>query len=70
MQKEGLRLVHQEYYQKDVAAALTDLKARLETGLDDMEVKRRLDEFGPNRLGSGDKASPWKIFLATPQRVR
>ncbi|MFW9904569.1 MAG: cation-translocating P-type ATPase [Candidatus Thorarchaeota archaeon] len=40
-----------------------DLDTNLENGLSSEEIKRRMTEYGPNELVSGEKVSPFKMFL-------
>jgi Ca2+-transporting ATPase len=47
----------------EAADALRALRSDGRTGLDDVEVARRLAAYGPNELKKEEKASPWSIFL-------
>ncbi len=39
------------------------LESDLELGLDQFEVRRRQEHFGPNRITEGKKTSPFVLFL-------
>lgn len=56
-------MIQNDYYQKPAELVLEELNTRLESGLSEAEVKRRLETHGPNRLESGDKVSPWEILF-------
>ena len=56
-------MANQDYYQKQAQEVLDSLDTNLDSGLSGSEAKRRLSEYGPNRLESGEKVSPWKILL-------
>ncbi|MFX0206722.1 MAG: cation-translocating P-type ATPase [Candidatus Hodarchaeota archaeon] len=40
-----------------------ELDTNLENGLSSEEIERRITEYGPNELVSGEKVSPFKMFL-------
>jgi P-type Ca2+ transporter type 2C len=50
-------------YQESADALLDGLESSLEHGLDASEVRRRREEFGPNRLEKARARSTWRILL-------
>lgn len=42
----------------------TKLRTNLQDGLGDAESKRRLQEYGENRLEAKERLSPWKLFFS------
>ena len=50
------------WHTQEAGEVLTDLESDQERGLSNDEVKRRLDNFGPNRIRSGEM-TPWYIIL-------
>jgi P-type Ca2+ transporter type 2C len=51
------------WHSTDVAAVAQELRVEPEHGLDAEEVRRRLDEHGPNRLAAGKKESAFAAFI-------
>ena len=47
----------------DIDTITKDLNTNLENGLSSKEAQRRLIEYGPNELVSGEKISPLMMFL-------
>lgn len=47
-----------------VAQVVDELSTELWSGLEDVEAKRRLDEYGSNELGDAESVSPFKILVA------
>ncbi|QQS45731.1 MAG: cation-translocating P-type ATPase [Acidobacteriota bacterium] len=50
------------WHQKSVEEALRDLGSNVEQGLDEAEVKRRQEQYGPNQLIDRGGKSPWRIL--------
>ena len=51
------------WYQLDIEQTLAELKTDLKNGLSTAEVKKRLQEYGPNQLIERGMKSPWRILL-------
>lgn len=56
-------MAQQDYYRRHTDEVLESLGTSLDSGLDEQEVRRRLSEYGPNRLESSDQVSPWEILF-------
>jgi len=52
-----------EFHSLSVETVVKDLNANLENGLSTEEAQRRLMQYGPNELISGEKISPLKMFI-------
>ncbi len=51
------------FHSLNIETLTKELDTNLENGLSTEEVQRRLTEYGPNELVSGEKVSPFKMFL-------
>ncbi|MFX1282908.1 MAG: cation-translocating P-type ATPase [Promethearchaeota archaeon] len=51
------------FHSLSIETIAKDLNTNLENGLSTEEAQRRLTEYGPNELVSGEKVSPLKMFL-------
>ncbi|OGD17599.1 ATPase [Candidatus Atribacteria bacterium RBG_19FT_COMBO_35_14] len=52
-----------KYYQQSIDEVVQYSKTDLKIGLSSSEVKKRLDEVGPNRLEEKKGRSPWDMFV-------
>ncbi|RLE45497.1 ATPase, partial [Candidatus Woesearchaeota archaeon] len=52
-----------DYHAVDIKEVLTELKTT-ENGLSEAEARKRLEEYGPNKIVGEQKSAPLKIFLA------
>ena len=53
----------QSFHSSSIETVAKDLSTNLENGLTTKEVQQRLIEYGPNELVSGEKISPFKMFI-------
>lgn len=51
------------FHSSSIETLTKDLDTNLENGLSTEEVQRRLIDYGPNELVSGEKISPFKMFI-------
>jgi len=56
-------LYTREWYKLDKNDFITEFHVDFENGLNDVDVRKRLEEYGYNRLREKNGKSPWKIFL-------
>jgi Ca2+-transporting ATPase len=52
-----------KYYQQSIDEVVKYSETDLKTGLSSSEVKKRLDEIGPNQLEEKKGRTPWDMFL-------
>ena len=52
-----------KYYQQSIGEVVQNSKTDLKIGLSSPEVKKRLDEVGPNQLEEKKGRTPWDMFL-------
>ncbi|HZK10815.1 MAG TPA: cation-transporting P-type ATPase [Atribacterota bacterium] len=52
-----------KYYQQSIDEVVQYSKTDLKIGLSSPEVKKRLDEVGPNQLEEKKGRTPWDMFL-------
>ncbi|MDD5014651.1 MAG: calcium-transporting P-type ATPase, PMR1-type [Atribacterota bacterium] len=52
-----------KYYQQSIDEVVKYSETDLKTGLSSPEVKKRLDEIGPNQLEGKKSRTPWDMFL-------
>ena len=55
--------MEQPFHSLSIETLTKNLHTNLENGLSSEEVQRRLTEYGPNELVSGEKISPIKMFI-------
>jgi Ca2+-transporting ATPase len=55
--------MERSFHSLSIETLAKDLDTNLENGLSSEEIKRRIIEYGPNELVSGEKVSPFKMFL-------
>ena len=60
--QEGVQAMSQ-WHSKTTKEVLDQLKVTAESGLTDSEVKKRLEQYGPNELKSAEKESLFMRFL-------
>ncbi|HEY8391907.1 MAG TPA: cation-translocating P-type ATPase [Capillibacterium sp.] len=53
-----------EWWQMTPEELATRLRTNLHSGLSEAESKRRLQEYGENRLEAKERLSPWKLFFS------
>ena len=57
-----------QWHSKTTKEVLDQLKVTAESGLTDSEVKKRLEQYGPNELKSAEKESLFRFFGEKPGR--